>query len=80
MITVLSEFDAIQQTIWLCEGDFVTGKIKAEAYGDLAICSLEHIPQYIDHVHTPERVKHYGHMIKEKSPSYKSNTMLQKNA
>lgn len=66
MITVLSEFDAIRRTIWPCEGDAATGKTKAEAYSDLAICLLENISQYTDYVYTPERVKHYGQMIKGK--------------
>ena len=66
MITVLSQFDAIRQTIWPREGDAATGKTKAEAQSDLAIGLLEYIPQYIDHVYTPEGVKHYRRMIKEK--------------
>ncbi len=44
MITVLSQFDAIRQTIWPREGDAATGKTKAEAQSDLAIGLLEYIP------------------------------------
>ncbi len=66
MITVLSEFDAIRQTIWPREGDAATAKTKAEAHGDLTIRFWEHISQYTDHLQTTEGVKHYGQMIKEK--------------
>ena len=44
MITVLSEFDAIWQTIWPREGDAAIRKTKAEAHGDLAIRLLEKTP------------------------------------
>lgn len=66
MITALGEFDAIRQTIWPREGDAATGKTKAKAHGDLAVRLLENIPQYTNHVHTPEGVKHYRRMIKGK--------------
>lgn len=66
MITVLSEFDAIQQIIWPRKSDTVIRKTKIEAYGDLAICLLENIPQYTDYVYISEGIKHYEQMIKGK--------------
>lgn len=64
--TILSEFNAVQQTIWPCLGNATTKKTKTEAYSDLAIHLLENIPQYINYVYILKEIKHYKQMIKRK--------------
>lgn len=44
MITVLSKFNTIRQTLWPRKGNAGKEKTKAELYSDLIICFLENIP------------------------------------
>lgn len=59
MITILSKFNTVQQTILFWKSDVITEKTKAKANVDLVIHFLENIPQYTNYIYILERVKYY---------------------